>query len=249
MKYAILTTLVMFSGVVFADPPDNRPPDNRPPNHDGQNPVSVEVVNNGGTTTAQSTTDVSSSVDIGGDTISVVGGSTGESTASSHANSGDSSAAVGDIALDGGSADSAANVGVSVDTGNETAATAASVIVGRCQNGASGQTRDGGIGLSYSDQLCDYWSAAEVAWTAYQRELAICGMQTCVTNCSNGFVEAELLTCSGSEQADKYLADYRWNLEKAQDLLDSTEHTSTADRVASQLFRPIGLIGLLIWGL
>jgi hypothetical protein len=118
------------------------------------------------------------------------------------------------------------NTNVVVDTGDdEAAASSAALITAVCQSGTSGQSKSGGFSIIGSDQLCDYWKAAEMARSAHL-----------------------IADKHGDEEAAEYWSGvYEWNLKEAQELLEDTEHTALAQRISDQLVKPLGLIGLLIF--
>ena len=206
MKYAILI-LTLFSALALATPPDNRPP-----SHEEPPTTNIEVINSNSEATANSVS-LSGAVANGGNNYtSVVGGSTGESSSSANADGGASESSVGDI---------------SIDNSSDVANSVSSVFTQACQTGGAAQTRDGGVSFVQTDQLCDYYLAANVAYEAY------------AVAHRHGHVNV----------ADKYLELYFSNIDKAQALLDSTEQTAVVDRFATQLFRPAGLLGLLIWAI
>ena len=122
--------------------------------------------------------------------------------------------------------DGSASVGdVSVDINDDSAASAAAVITSVCQNGGSAQTRGGGFSVVGSDPLCDYWKAAHMAREAH------------LIADRHGDVEV----------AEYYNNIYHSNMIKAQELIDKTEHTATAQRFSDHLFKPLGLLALLIF--
>jgi hypothetical protein len=125
---------------------------------------------------------------------------------------------------EGSTSNSSSGSNIDIDTGDtEAANTAAALAVQLCQKGMSGQSSSYGLSVVGSDQLCDYWKAAEMARAAH------------IIADKHG----------DKEKAAYWDEMYYWNMNAAQDLLDDTEGTATADRVADQLFKPVTLIGLL----
>jgi hypothetical protein len=128
----------------------------------------------------------------------------------------------------GGSSDSSSSTDsdISINTGDtDSASSAASVVTAACQTGTSGQTVEGGLAIVGSDQICDYWKAAMMAREAHM-----------------------LADKHGDAEAAAHWDEmYTWNLNAAQELLENTEHTSLLQRIADQLFKPLALLGLLVY--
>ena len=139
---------------------------------------------------------------------------------------------------------SSENVNTSVKYDNDYAVSSpASLFIQACQRGMSGQLESGGFSVAQSDQFCDYLRLAAVMRDAYEWEMRDC---KCEGVCSTEIATVEL-TCSVSAQAHEYLALYHENLGKANSLIDSTDETAVAERVAGQLTIPIATILALIW--
>jgi hypothetical protein len=133
---------------------------------------------------------------------------------------------------------------------NNPASTPAFVSPGDCQSGSSATGHDGGIALVTRNPLCDYWDAAEVALKAYQLEEvnATCKPTSCVVNCSmDGYVEAELITCTDTPLGQKYLADYHHNLDMAQELIDSSVVGDKVDRQVSAWSKVLFWLAIVVW--
>lgn len=165
------------------------------------------------------------------------------------------SSATVDVFQGGSSADFSGSVAVENSYYSEAvAATAATIIPAYCQSGASGQSRHGGFAIVNSEQLCDYWAAAKVALEAYQLESrkASCAVRQCevASQPQCNIVEAEMRFCPSdavreyhTAKALEHYRHYEWNLAAAQELLEATEHTAKADRMAGQAVRP----GVILW--
>jgi hypothetical protein len=201
-KFIMAALLSVVSVVALAEPPNNRPP--------GQ----------GGGAAVTSTIDPVVTSDSVANSSSQSGAkakSKAQAISGSDSNSDSNSAS---------KSSSSNNVYID-DSEEHSASSAAAVLVQTCQQGGSAQNRGGGFGVAGSDQLCDYWKAAQMAREAHK-----------------------LADKHGDEEAAKYWTDvYNWNMITAQELLEDTEHTATAQRFADQLFKPLGLLSLLIWAI
>lgn len=119
-------------------------------------------------------------------------------------------------------------------------ASAASVITAACQVGVSGQTRDGGFAITNTDQFCDYLKLAAVHLNAYNVHLEM------ANKCFQSN-ETKNFLCHANERAEKSYERYSYFIDKADSLLTKTSGTAVLERGASQLLKPLGLIGLLVF--
>lgn len=217
-----------------------------------QNAVAISGGGRGGQANSDSTSnsdsisnstansDSSSSSTSSGNTVSVSNGATDVVTTT-----GDNSAATGDTTV--------TVEGDTIEEGDYTysfksehaAASAANVWAGVCQNGGSGQTRDGGFSIVQSDALCDHLKVAAVMWDSYQRELERCPV-ICVGVCTKKYASVEQEQVCDNDRTELYLELYHENLMDANDLAQSAEFPATLDRIAGNLIRPLGILALLL---
>ena len=164
-----------------------------------------------------------------------------------------SHSSVGNLSATGGKSSSAAgdsqssigSITVSGDSNDYSASSAADVYTNICQSGMSGQTRSGGFGASSPDQFCKYIDMANAAWLAHERAKKnpdSCKTITATVTCDEpGHMLCEIEQCQ-SDAADKHLAMYHDNLERANKLLVTAEQPALWDRVAGFLIKPLALV-------
>lgn len=206
-----------------------------PPAHDGEG-VTVDqnvLVNNAVANKNHSSSSSTSSVDL-----DISNDSTAGATSRSESTGGTGNASVGNISFS--------------EDNDYSASSAASIYASKCSSGFSGQTREGGIGSSNTDQFCYLLDMALVNWQAYQRELTSVRPENCetvtaeVTCPAEGYVDCQVKACP-SPHAEKYLARYHQNLDDAQQIIDAGQEVSIADRVAGLLIKPLSILaGLLL---
>lgn len=245
--YCLATVLVLGTTVAFAEPggsacdkfPD-APFCGGGSNDEGSN------INDNTQSQQQSSASQSGAVGVG---VGVgEGGSARQSQNQSTRSDSSSESVSGAVASSGGN--TTGDISIEGDTftnrSEHTAASAASVFAEQCQTGMSGQLEDGGFSVINSDQFCDYIKAAQLAQTAYLWELDH-GSAECSEPMADGWVDGGYSDTCVNEKAQKYLADYRQNVDHALALVDYTEPMGWMDRIAGQLIRPIAVVAMLIF--